>query len=160
MLKDIMHTPENFDSGLIPPMWVNLSFAGELYLKCLHLITNNNQKKGHDLKKLFETLHKKHRVAIKNIYNENLKNSLLVQGVIKKNNNIGNIFDLTQMLTNDGTTFVNWRYSYEQLPNLPTTLLEFVNALQQYLLNIKPELKFCSSSLDESKSNNSSIGYF
>jgi hypothetical protein len=132
------------DSGLHSPILINMSFAGEVYLKCLLFIqTGKYLKRGreaHHLKRLFDELSKMDQAAIEDAFKNNMENSPLLRLLMKPKL----IPKLRTVLAGAGETFINVRYSFdpETEPAGPTVgLQEFVEAVQQRLLAIKPELE-------------------
>jgi hypothetical protein len=142
MLSNCLGKTKDFD--LTSPILVNISFAGEVYLKCLLLIqTGKYPKRGreaHDLKRLYDELPKTDQAAIDNAYKNNFENSLLFRLLMKPKS----VPKLRTVLAGAGETFINVRYGFdsEKEPPGPTVgLQEFVEAVQQRLLAIKPELE-------------------
>jgi len=133
------------DSGLDFPILVSMSFAAEVYLKCLLLVCNKQYPKVHNLKKLFDRLPKPDQTAISDAYENNFKNSPVFRLLMKPKC----IPRLCSVLSGAGETFDEMRYSFERGKKSPVTvgLEEFVEAVQQRILVTKPEL---AEVLDES----------
>jgi len=127
------------DSDLNSPILVNISFAGEIYLKCLLLVHEGDYPKCHDLKRLFDELPKPDQTAIADAYKNNFKNSPLFRFLVKPKS----IPKLRSVLAGAAETFSKVRYSFEpgkKSPGPTVGLQEFVEALQQWILVTKPEL--------------------
>lgn len=142
ILSNYLSKTKDFD--LTSPILVNMAFAGEIYLKCLLLIQTGKypkrKREAHHLKRLFDELPKTDQVAIEDAFKNNMENSLLLR-LLKKPKSVPK---LRTMLAGAGETFINLRYSFdpETKPAGPTIgLQEFVDAVQQRLLAIKPELE-------------------
>jgi hypothetical protein len=137
------------DSDLHPPIFVNLSFAGEIYLKCLLLIQTGDypkKKEAHDLKYLFDNLPATDQSAVDETYKNEFKNSVLYRYCMTRKT----VPKLSSVLDGAGETFVNMRYSFESKPKSkpkskskdqgPTIgLQEFIEAVRRQILAIKPD---------------------
>lgn len=133
------------DWNLTSPILVNMSFAAEIFLKCLLLIRTGKYpttgRKAHNLKALFDGLDKTDQAAIDDAYRHNMEGSPLLSLKAMKPEHIPK---LRLVLAGAAETFINLRYSFDPRtePAGPTVgLQEFVEAVQQRLLTIKPELE-------------------
>jgi hypothetical protein len=133
------HLGKTHDFDVVSPIFVNMAFAGEVYLKCLHLIRTGKLLKGHDLKSLFDGLPKTDQVSIEDAYNRNVKNSPIVNAMKAQFPEID--LKLSTVVAEAAKTFVQCRYAYEGPANAPKTLGDFVDALQQHLLCVDPTLE-------------------
>lgn len=104
--------------GGIYPFVVNSAFACELYIKAILICNSNNNKieKGHDLKKLFETL------------------SVEVQSNIKATFNRKKVGNLDAILPEINTAFIDWRYAYEKAVNINLSGIQaLAKSLKEYV---------------------------
>jgi hypothetical protein len=137
ILSNYLGNAHDFD--VVAPIFVNLSFAGEVYLKCLHLIRTGILLKGHDLRSLFNKLPETDKTLIENAYNNKVNRSPVVQAMKTHSPTVD--LKLSTVLAEAGDTFEKFRYVYEHSPNAPKTLGEFVDALQEHLRDVDPTLE-------------------
>jgi HEPN domain-containing protein len=86
--------PKQFQMLLVPAV-VSYAFAVELYFKAIITLENGNDRKGHDLSKLFGGISAKSQTT-------------LIAGVQH------NCTDFKQKLGDISNVFVDWRYIFEQ----------------------------------------------
>ena len=138
ILSNYLGRTKDFD--LAPPIFVNMSFAGEVYLKCLLLKRTGKYPRGHDLKDLFDKLPPKDQAPIEDAYKNIVENSPVFRHLMKGQS----VPKLSTVLAGAGKTFSKMRYSFEceKGPPSPTVMLqEFIEAVQERLLAIDPKLK-------------------
>jgi hypothetical protein len=136
LLSQRLGSTNDFD--LLSPIFVNLAFSCEVYLKCLILIKTSKLEHGHDLYELFLKLPSIDRDVIERRYVLFLNSSPIVKAVQRDFPSID--FTLDKVLPEFSLTFQNWRYSYEGAANQAQGLGEFVDAVQHHLMQINPEL--------------------
>jgi hypothetical protein len=106
----------NHDPSLTAQWIINTALSIEIYFKCLYLIENGKELRGHHLLELFQSLSVSSRNAIKTIYTNEF-----VASPSKKHwdwfvNQGAPIPDFTQIaeaLEHANSAFVSWRYSIE-----------------------------------------------
>lgn len=117
---------------LVGPLWVNLSFSTELYLKFLLHLSTGQVVKIHDLHKLFNMLPVDQREAITHNYESVLAESEFYRtlGTIWTSRD----FKLSIVLAKAAKTFQVWRYPGDGVDlNAPGTLQHVVLALQRHI---------------------------
>ena len=103
--------------GRMYPFAVNASFSCELFIKAIMIKQSPTDEfvRGHDLKKLYNTLTDKDRTAIKSIYD----------GKCSK--------PLDELLDESGKAFEDWRYALEKGVSICVDgIIAFAEALQEY----------------------------
>jgi len=120
------------DLSLFGPLFVNLAFAGELYLKALLALETSTTVRGHDLHKLFNLLPPKVRASIEKRFTEAMSASHMHFFVAQARPDIN--FTLPGVLKEAARTFELWRYPGDDEPlNMPGPLQVVVAALQEQL---------------------------
>ena len=130
---------KSLDYDLASPIFVNIAFAAELYFKCLLYMRHGTLIRGHNLKKLYSSLPKKDKIELEKFYNLRVQNSVLIKDT-KKFHPDSN-FDLRYVLGDIADTYVNWRYSFEKLPNSTAGIGPLADALQDYIFECAPEFR-------------------
>lgn len=122
----------NQDFSLFGPLFVNLSFSGELYLKTLLLLENGTSIRGHHLDKLFNQVPINVRSMVETKYNSKIKESHMHSFVANARPDLN--FRLVPVLKEAAKTFELWRYPGEDAPlNMPGPLELVVKSIQDFL---------------------------
>lgn len=104
------------------PFAVNCAFACELYIKAImiHGSASDKFEKGHELDVLYNKLSSKDQKSIEALYNAKSTK------------------DLKTLLTEDGNTFVEWRYALEKPVEVCTSgLRALMDSLKEYVCALK-----------------------
>ena len=133
------HMSNKHDFSVISSYFTNLSFAGEVYLKCLLLLRTETLLHGHNLKELYDKQIEIDRVEIEQAYKKEIERSAVFKAMKSKNPKVD--LELLSTLEEVGNAFVAWRYLYEERPPQARTLSAFVDVLPKHILNIDPGLK-------------------
>ncbi|KAF0145487.1 MAG: hypothetical protein FD156_768 [Nitrospirae bacterium] len=133
---------QNFN--VIGPYVVNMSFAAEVYLKCLYIIESRNipKKYTHNLKELFYLLPKQTRNIVKGYYDQYVSSDPMAQAVkahMKSDQDVGIDLGLDTVLSEASNAFTEWRYHWHEgkakgFGEVP----HVVEALRRYILELKP----------------------
>jgi len=136
-IADSLH--QNQDLSLLGPLFVNLAFAGELYLKTTVAAETGVSVEGHPLDTLFNKIPQSTRAEIEGAYEAGLAKSHIRQLLAKARPDLD--LRLAAVLKEAAKTFELWRYPGEKAPlNVPGTLQFFVGAVQTYLCTKHPAL--------------------
>ncbi len=139
------HISKNHDFSVVSSYFTNLSFAGEVFLKCLLLMRTGTLLHGHNLKELYEKQIEIDRVAIEEVYKKEVESKAVYKAMKMKNPKVD--LELSSTLKEAGDAFLEWRYLYEKQPPPVRTLFSFVQVLPKYIIGIDPGLESFTTSI-------------
>lgn len=134
------------------PFIVNAAFSLELYLKCIYLIENPNQKipHFHNLDDIFYALSKDAQDYSIRIFSATNRGLSSYQAL--KHFTIDFDWTLQSVLKRASKAFVKWRYSYEydesDLPDF-LSVTAIITALEATILLLRKDLKEVASKMHQ-----------
>jgi hypothetical protein len=113
------------------------AFSLEMFLKCLILVENHVECRGHDIKTLFGRLSGATQEKLKIEHAHFVKNS---PKLAAEATSLGISTDLDYLLERGRNAFVEFRYAHEELPtNTVWGLNGLIKCVREHILTLRPE---------------------
>lgn len=135
-------TPIDDGHNLDAPIFTNMALAAELQIKCIRALENDGEYlRGHDLEVLFNALDGESKAEIERLYEEVRAEKPYLAKWEAAHPKVQRKLDDILSMTKDA--FESWRYEFEEKDRRFWGVEELVEAMQRYILNLRPDWKDC-----------------